>query len=285
MVINTNTSANSSARLLQSSSTQLSKSLARLSSGSKITSPNDDVAGQAVSMRFDAQINRINAASTNISNANSFATTQDGYLSKVNDALNRMSELAVLAQDTTKSNADRALYNQEFVSLGSYVKDLSSKDFNGVSLFTTGGASAGGPAVTSDSEGTKFNTLGVDFSSSSTTYGAVWSTGAATTASATSSDILTTTDAQQSLTNVKNAITQLASDRANVGANVASLTMYSDQLGVLKDNLSSADSNIKDVDVATESTNYAKENILVQSGVAMLAQANTLPQYALKLLG
>src|SRR5215831_3356062 len=99
MVINTNISAMSSARLLSQSTTLLNKSLARLSSGSKIISPEDDAAGLAVSMRFDAQINRINAANNNVGNAVSFSQTQDGFLQKVNTALNRMSELAISAQD------------------------------------------------------------------------------------------------------------------------------------------------------------------------------------------
>ncbi|MFA6546134.1 MAG: flagellin, partial [Limisphaerales bacterium] len=83
MVINTNTSAQSSARLLGESSALLAKSLARLSSGSKIVSPEDDAAGLAVSMRFDAQINRTSAAQSNVNNAVSFSQTQDGFLSKV----------------------------------------------------------------------------------------------------------------------------------------------------------------------------------------------------------
>jgi len=90
--------------------------------------------------------------------------------------------------------------------------------------------------------------------------------------------------AYTALTNVKAAITSLASDRANVGANISVLSSYSSQLGVLKDNISAANSRIKDVDVAQESTQFARYNILVQSGTAMLAQANTAPQAALKLL-
>src|SRR6266496_3591629 len=109
MAINTNISAQSSARLLSESSAMLAKSLARLSSGSKITSPEDDAAGLAVSMRFDAQINRIGAASANVGNAISFNQTQDGFLKKVAKALYRMSELAILAQDVTKTNTGRAL--------------------------------------------------------------------------------------------------------------------------------------------------------------------------------
>jgi flagellin len=87
------------------------------------------------------------------------------------------------------------------------------------------------------------------------------------------------------LTNVKNAINQLATDRANIGSNIESLGYYNDQLGSLSNNLSAAKSRITDVDVAQESTVYAKNNILVQSGTAMLAQANSLPQSVLRLLG
>jgi flagellin len=84
---------------------------------------------------------------------------------------------------------------------------------------------------------------------------------------------------------VKAAIDQLASDRANIGSNIESLGYYSSQLSSLKNNLSAANSRITDVDVAQESTSYAKYNILVQSGTAMLAQANAMPQSVLKLLG
>src|SRR5882672_1608060 len=103
MVINTNVSAQTGARNLAASQSMLAKSLARLSSGSKIVSPEDDAAGLAVSLRFDAQINRTTAASNNVGNAISFSQTQDGFLSKVGKALDRMSELSILSQDVTKS--------------------------------------------------------------------------------------------------------------------------------------------------------------------------------------
>jgi flagellin len=267
MVINTNVSAQSSARLLSESSSLLSKSLARLSSGSKLTSPEDDVAGSAVSMRFDAQTNRINAAVSNVNNAISFSQTQDGFLKKVAGALDRMSELSVLAQDSTKTSADLALYQKEFSTLGTYINDLATKDFNSVSLFS--GTTA---AVTTDSDGKTFSMVGVNLGA------------AAYTTATTSSNISTSTGAVTALTNVKAAITQLATDRATVGSNVGTLTKYSDQLGVLKDNLSAANSRIKDVDVAEESTQFARYNILVQAGTAMLAQANANPQSALRLL-
>src|SRR4026209_724975 len=123
MVINTNISAQSSARMLAESSSMLAKSLSRLSSGSKIVSPEDDAAGLAVSLRLDAQVNRTNAANAKVGNAISFAQTQDGFLKKIGKALDRMSELAILAQDVTKSDADRALYDEEFGTLGEYIDD------------------------------------------------------------------------------------------------------------------------------------------------------------------
>src|SRR5437870_979858 len=135
MVINTNTSALSSARLLSESSAMLAKSLARLSSGSKIVSPEDDAAGLAVAMRFDAQTNRIQASNNNVGNAISFSQTQDGFLKKVSKALDRMSELSVLSQDVTKTDSDRSLYNAEYTTLGAYIDDVATKDFNGVALF------------------------------------------------------------------------------------------------------------------------------------------------------
>jgi flagellin len=266
MVINTNVSAQSSARMLAESSSMLAKSLARLSSGSKIVSPEDDAAGSAVALRFDAQINRTQAANNNVSNAISFSQTQDGFLQKVGKALDRMSELSILAQDVTKTNADRTLYNSEFTTLGAYITNVATKDFNGVSLFSSSALS-----VTIDSDGNSFSMSGVNVGASAYT-------------TATGSTITSASNAATALTNIKLAITQLASDRATAGANISRLNYTSEQLGVLKDNLSAANSRIKDVDVAQESTQYARYNILVQSGTAMLAQANSLPSSALRLL-
>jgi flagellin len=266
MVINTNTSALNAANLLHQSSANLSASLARLSSGSKITSPADDSAGLAVSMKLNAQIARVGAAQDNVNNAVSFNQTQDGYLQQVNTALTRMSELAISAQDVTKTSSDQALYQKEFSALSTYISDVGTKSFNGVSLFNGNSLS-----VTSDSEGATFTNVGVNLTSSNTSY-----------ANALSANV--ETNATQALTYTETAINQLSSDRAQIGANEETLGYYNNQLGTLSNNLSAAKSQITDVDVATESTNYAKENILVQSGTAMLAQANSMPQSVLRLL-
>src|SRR5579864_5863757 len=164
MVINTNLSAQNAATLLMQSNANLNQSLQRLSSGSKITSPADDSAGLAVSMKLSAQMSRIDAAQNNVNNAVSFSQTQDGYIQQVNTAFSRMSELSVLAQDVTKTTSDRALYQQEFTALGSYINNVSTKDFNGVSLFNGNTLN-----VTTDSEANTFAMAGINLGSATYT--------------------------------------------------------------------------------------------------------------------
>ena len=270
MVINTNLSAQLAATQLLGSSSALAKSLQRLSSGSKITSPADDSAGLAVSMKMSAGLKRTEAASNNIENAISFKQTQDGYLQKVSDALTRMGELSVLAQDVTKTDADRVLYDQEFHSLALYVGNVAGKDFNGVGLF-----SASPLNVTSDAEASTFAMTGIDLNSPS--YASVLTDGVYIIGNG-------GTGAVYALNDIKKVMTQLAADRAQIGADLETLGYFHDGLAALKNNLAAANSRIVDVDVAEESTNYARRNILVQSGTAMLAQANALPQSVLKLV-
>jgi flagellin len=266
MVINTNMAAITAASNLNTSTNELNESLARLSSGSKIVNPSDDPAGLAESISLAAQINQTSAANSNVSNAVSFLQTQDGYLQQVGSALDQMSQLAVESQDVTKTNTERSDYQQEFSTLAGYITDTATKDFNGVSLF--GGTTL---AVTTDGNGSTFQMTGIDLSAAAYT-------------TATAADISTTTGAVSALTTVTAAITQLATDRATVGANEERLTYTGDELGVLQDNLTAANSQLTDVDVATESTKYAEYQILVQSGTSMLAQANANPQSVLKLL-
>jgi flagellin len=266
MIINTNITAQVSSHNLQTNQSLLSKSLARLSSGSRIVNPADDAAGLAVASRLDAQIRRIDAARDNVGNAISYTQTQDGYLKKIAKALDRMSELTILAQDVTKSDGDRALYQTEFSQLSAYIETASTKDFNGVSLF-----SGDSLDVTIDSEGNAFAMQGISL-------GEVVYTAALT------ATVDTNTNAQNALTAVKDAITKLSQDRATIGAYQARMNSTVEQLMVSKENLTAASSRIQDVDVAEESTQYAKQNILVQSGTAMLAQANSMPQSVLRLL-
>ncbi len=268
MVINTNSVAEQTANNLRVSTDALDKSLARLSSGSKIVNPSDDAAGLAVSSRLNAEISRLNAALNNVTNAVSFTQTQDGFLKTVDDAFTRMSELAMLAQDATKSPSDRALYDQEFSQLKDYINSTATKDFNQVSLF-----SAASLDVTIDSSGDTFAITGIDLTG--TTYSNATSTGIS---------IATSAGAVAALALVSAAIDQIGLDRARLGAVQSRLNVTNDQLTTTKENLGSAISRISDVDVADESTQYARYQILVQSGTTMLAQANALPRQVLDLL-
>ena len=263
MVINTNVSALRGTRMLAESTGRLNSSLARLASGSKIVSPHDDAAGLAVSTKFDAQIARNKSVQNNLSSALSYSQTQDGFLNKVSKALDRMSELATLAMDATKTSSDKEYYNTEFTDLKTYISDIGTKDFNGVSLFNGTGL-----AVTKDSDGGTWSLNAQNINGSDVTT--VIGTFTATTANA--------------VATLKTAIESVANHRAKVGANIQRISFTQEQVDILNENLSASVSRIKDVDVAQESTQFARYNILVQSGTAMLAQANLLPQNALRLL-
>jgi flagellin len=275
MIISSNLAAQSAANDLTNTSAALSKSLAKLSSGSRIVNAYDDAAGVAISLRFDAKIERANAARDNVANAMSFTNTQDGYLKRVSKTLNRMSELAMLSLDGTKSDGDRTLYQNEFTQLNDYITNVGGKEFNGVSLFSSSNV-----VSVIDSEGTaSINMTGVNLSSA--TYAAVVGS---TIPLVAPSSIATTLAATGALSSIRTAITQLAGDRATIGAFQSRLNMANDELAATIENFTAASSVIKDVDVARESTEFSRQNILNQSTTAMLAQANQLPQSVLRLL-
>jgi flagellin len=266
MVINTNIAAMTAANNLNTSSNMLNESLAKLSSGSNFVNASDDPAGQGESLRLQSQIDGTNAANADVGNAVSFAQTQNGYMQQISSALNQMGTLATEAQDVTKTSSDLANYQAEYSTLAAYVSSAASANFNGVSLFS--GTTLN---VTIDSAGTTFAMTGVNLGASAYT-------------TATGAGVASSTAAAAALTAVNAAITQLATDNATIGANEERLTFTASTLSALSTNLSAANSQIADVDVAQESTNYAKYQILVQSGTSMLAQANSSPQSVLKLL-
>ena len=271
MIINTNIQALKTSNILNESNKMLSRSLARLSSGSKIVNPKDDAAGLAVSSRLKGQISRVDSALSNIGNGMSWTQTQDGFMKTLEGAFRRMGELAMLSLDRTKSDNDRTLYNTEFQQLQSFVSSTASKEFNGVSLFATSSTLT----VTIDSEGNTFDANPIDIAGNASYALAI---------NTVSTGIGNTSSAAAALTAVKTAITRVAVDRASLGAVQARLNFTREQLSVTKENLSSAVSRIRDLDMAEEATQYAKYQILVQSGTSMLSQANTLPQAALQLL-
>jgi flagellin len=187
-----------------------------------------------------------------------------------------MSELATLAQDSTKGAGDLSLYNKEYESLYSYISVVDDQTFNGQTLFTA--ASLNVLQQDSHSVSDYFQSAGINLGAITTSISGGTATGAISTT------ITNAASAAAALGTIKTAISDVAASRANIGADLSRLMMTNEHLSVLSENLQSSVSRIKDVDVATESAKYAKYNILVQSGTAMLAQANSLPQSALRLL-
>ncbi|MDD5348992.1 MAG: flagellin [Chthoniobacteraceae bacterium] len=263
LLINTNSAATNAAMNLNNNNSALQKSLARLSSGSKIVNPADDAGGLAVSMRMSAAIKRTDATSTNIANAVSFLQTQDGALSTAGKILNRISELKTLSTDVTKNTGDTANYDKEYKALKQQLSDLTSGKFNGVDLF---GGTTQSVGITEDGAQNAVITQS-DLATKVTTI-----------TSSTSLDDLDTID------DISQAITDVAEMRAENGAEASNLGFATDMLAANKTNLEAANSRIVDVDVAQESTQMAKNNILVQASAAMLSQANQSSQVALKLL-
>ncbi|PTX90876.1 flagellin [Opitutus sp. ER46] len=271
VVINTNFAATTAANNLAASNDSLQKSLNRLSSGSKIVTPADDAGGLAVSMKLSAAAKRSGAAAINIGNTVSMLQTQDGVLKVTGDVLQRMSELSTLYQDPTKNSTDKSNYDAEFVQLQKQLASLSTEKFNGTALF---GSTEIVVPVSEDGKGTVTLTA-KNLSSTDATVGL----GAlADSAGAGSLSSIGTVDA------ITQALQNVATMRANNGAEQSRLGFAGDVLTTNKANLEAANSRIIDVDVAEESTQLARWNVLVQSGTAMLSQANQSAQTALKLL-
>jgi len=282
VVINTNSSASYASLNLTKSSDLLQKSLARLSSGSRISTPSDDAGGLAVSMKLQAAIKRTDATATNVSNALSFLQTQAGSLKSIAAALDRMSELGTLAGDVTKSATDIANYSMEYKNLVLELNKLSSDSFNGISLFSNTAGDKGNLTVWLSQDGTQ--TMAI----STARVVAAWQGNnlvLGTAATGNLSNITNLTDATGSgIANVSASIQAISTLMANNGAQSSRLQFALDSLNINKVNLEAANSRIYDVDVAAETTRLARANILVQSGAAMLSQANAASQIALKLL-
>ncbi len=268
VVINTNTAATTAAANLAKTNSLLQKSLGRLSSGSRLVNSADDAAGLGVSMKLSAAIRRTSAASNSVANAVSLLQVQDGALKIAGDVLDRISELAGLYQDVTKSTADKANYDLEFTALKAQLTSLNSEKFNGISLFNAGGLLT----VIISEDGSQNQTVTQSDLLSGTV--AAGSTGVASLTTLTGSGT----------TLVTSAIEAIAGMRAQNGAEASRLGFAADLLSVNKTNLEAANSRIADVDVAQESTQLAKYNILQQAGTAMLAQANVSTQSVLRLL-
>lgn len=283
MVINTNTNAVEAASSLQRSSAMLSKSLARLSSGSKIINPSDDAAGLAVSEKLEAQNARVLAARTNTQNAMSMLHTTDGFLQGMTQTISRMSELSMMTRDITKNSSDKTLYAEEFDQLKEQLRSVVGANppswstdgeaigtFNGISLFGNRGDL---PTVVGATGDQFMNIPEMNLKDSSTAFAQLLADGGSLSVAGT-----------ETIAHLTSVIQEVAENRSQIGSLQSRLEFVDTQLITQSQNLESANSRIRDVDVAEESTRLAKYQILVQSGTSMLTQANSLPETVLRLL-
>jgi flagellin len=234
--------------------------------------PADDAGGLAVAMKLSAAAKRQGAVSANVGNSVSFLQTQDGALKVGGKILDRMSELKTFYIDPTKNASDLANYDSEFVALQKELDAVAGETFNGNALFSTTSMQV---KVTEDhSTASQVTMAGRDLGSTTASVGVGF-----LTASATSGSLANVT-----LTQITSAIQNVATMRAANGAEQSRLAFAAELLTTNKANLEAANSRIMDVDVAEESTQLARWNILTQAGTAMLSQANSSAQTALSLI-
>ncbi len=278
LYVNTNVPSRFAQRQLGRNQASAQKSLERLSTGLRINNAADDAAGLAISNKFRSQIRSLEQASRNASDGISVIQTAEGALDQMGEILTRMRELGIQSANGSLTDTDRTFLDSEFQSLSSELNRIAeTTDFNGRKLLN-GSASAGiafqvGPGNTTNDRitvsiannqasqlgtaGTKLNTQGVS----------------------------TVTKSQNALGIIDAAITQISNTRSNLGASQNRLTVTIDNIGTSVENLAAANARIRDVDVARETAQLTRAQILVQAGVSVLAQANQAPQVALSLLG
>jgi flagellin len=242
-------------------------------------------------MKLSASIRRTDATLSNVNNSLAFLQTQDGVLKNADKVLNRMSELAMLATDVTKSPEDLDLYNTELGQLQGQLHLMLSEEFNGISLFSTG-ANASADDATFDDDATLTvvtshdgdQTVGITQVDLAQIVFDIANTASTGNADANFMDITSNGAATTAVDSIQDAIQNLATLRANNGAEQSRLSFAADMLSINKINLESANSRIVDVDVAAESSQLARFSILQQAGTAMLSQANMSTQSILRLL-
>ena len=275
MRIQNNIMAMNAHRSLGLNNNATSKSLEKLSSGFKINRAGDDAAGLAISEKMRAQIKGLETAQANANDGISLIQTAEGALTEVHSMLNRMTELATKSANGTMQNAvDRAALQSEFTSLNSEIDRISSAtNFNGITLLNGDLTTTALTLQVGDTSAT--------FQQVKVTVGDMSASGLGISAV----NLGTQASAAEALVKIKDAINTVSTNRANLGAVQNRLEHTVNNLSVTTENMTAAESRIRDVDMAKEMMSFTKNNILSQAAQAMLAQANQQPQGVLQLLG
>jgi len=273
----TNTASLEAQRNLANTQSALSKSISRLSSGMRINSASDDAAGLGISESLKADITSMAQAQRNSNDGISMSQVAEGGMNQMQGIVSRMRELAVQSSNQTLGANERGYIQTEFTQLGQEIDRISNvTDFAGQKLLD--GSASAGLTLQVGINNTSNDRLQFKITKLATT------TLGSTTLHVGSASLSTATNAQTAIGVFDKAIQQLSSARASVGATQNRLNVTVSNLAISQQNLSAAQSRITDVDVASETASLTKSQILSQAGLAVLAQANKMPQSALSLL-
>src|SRR5690554_1817599 len=273
--INTNVMSLAAQRALSKTTRGLNSNFRKLSTGERITRAADDAAGLAISEKLKSQIRSVQQAKRNSEDGISLVQTAEGGLAEVSDIIIRLRELAIQAASDTVGDTERGFSNIEFEQLKEEIQRIAkSSEFNGTKLLD---GTAGLLEIQIGTGNNPFNDrLRYDGSIIDSTLESL---------GLSAEGVATKEQAQLSLERLDNALVQVNGFRAELGALQNRLTSVSNNLGVTEENFSQANSRIRDVDVASETAELTKNQILGQAGASVLAQANNAPNFALKLLG
>jgi flagellin len=276
MRISTNTSAINAHRNLERTQTAEDKTMSHLSTGSRIAEAGDDAAGYSVSTSLNANIRSTQAALRNTNDGISMVQVAEGAVSTISEMLVRMRELGIQASSDTISDTERRMINREVHQAKSEIdRIVATTDYNGKKILNGGGTWPGFD-VQVGIHADEHNQLGVDrrkFNFNSDHIGLH------------GLDFSSKESAREHLADLDFAIERVSSYRSTLGALQSRFSTIASGLGSSELNLTAANSRIKDADIASETSDMAKNKILREAGTAVLTQANTQPQQALKLIG
>ena len=271
--VNTNSASINAQRNLSNVSEKLAGNFRRLSTGLRISTAADDAAGLAISERLRSQVRSLEQAKRNANDGISFVQTAEGALNEVSSILTRLRELAIQSSNGSVSNQDKETLDEEFQSLVGEINRIGrSTEFNGVKLLD--GSSTSVTFQVGFGTAAGIDTLSVSLSAS-----------LSTTLALNSLDIGSGGVTTTAITNIDAAINTVSSLRGTLGAIQNRLGSTINNLAIQTENLSAAESRIRDVDVAYETAQLTRNSILQQASISVLSQANALPQSALRLLG
>ncbi len=274
MRVSTNVIALKSQQALGVSKKGLDKAMARLATGNRINSASDDAVGLAISENFKSQVRGLKQANRNAQDGISMIQISEGGLSEINNMLIRLRELAIQSASDTLGDQERRLVNEEYQEvLGEVDRIAATTEYNGTPLLSGFGERIDFQVNTKNSdELDRVSYDPVDSDSSTIALGINFCS------------VATKKDAQDSLGLIDGAMNHINAVRSGMGAMQSRLNSAVESLYNSVENISAANSRIRDADIAEESSEFAKNNVLMQSGTAILAQANQQNQLALELL-